>query len=79
MIINDNGVKRFAYAKDFEDVTIIFTAEEWQELKKLFEFRLQTKPSTESKTTGKIYKKIKENTPKLKSCYKEITDCVMDD
>ena len=72
MIILDNDVKRVAYASDFENVNIEFTPIEWDELRKLFAFRLQTKPSTFSKATGSIYKKIQENKPKLKSCYKEI-------
>lgn len=72
MIILGNNVKRVAYASDFENVIIEFTPEEWQELNNLFSFRLQTKPSTFSKATGSIYKKLQENKPKLKSCYKEI-------
>ena len=74
MIILDNGVRRVAYASDFESVTITFTVDEWQELEKLFEFRLKTYPSTMVKASGTIYKKIKENHPKLKSCYQKIED-----
>ena len=72
MLILDGEKQRVAYASDFENVNIEFTPTEWEELRKLFEFRLQTKPSTFAKATGSIYKKIQDNKPKLKSCYKEI-------
>ena len=72
MLIKDKGLIRCAYPSDFENVIIEFTPEEWEELDKLFDFRLKTFPNLFSKTTGKIHKKIKDNQPKLKANYKVV-------
>ncbi len=58
LIIDKYGRERVAQAADFQDVTISFTPEEYQALKDFFEFRKTYSPSTFSKSTKTIYKKL---------------------
>lgn len=73
MLIKDFlGRERVAYAGDFEDVVITFTAEEWSALLGFFEYRKKYSPSTFHKTTKTIYQKLILNKPHLKEGLKEL-------
>jgi len=75
MLIKDSfGRERVAYAEDFEDVTITFTAIEWSDLLEFFNYRKQYSPSTFHKTTKTIYQKLVENKPQLKKGLVEIKE-----
>ena len=68
------GRERVAYAKDFKDVSITFTAEEWSALLEFFEYRKKYSPSTFHKTTKIIYQKLIANKPHLKEGLSEVND-----
>ena len=72
MLIIDHGKERIAYNTDFDDTTITLTPAEWQELEALLEYRKQTKPCVFAKVNASIYRKLKENPPRLKACYTEL-------
>lgn len=73
MLIKDFlGRERVAYAKDFKDVTITLTAEEWSNLLEFFEYKKKYSPSTFHKTTKTIYQKLIVNKPQLKEGLSEI-------
>lgn len=73
MLIKDSlGRERVAYAKDFKDVTITFTAEEWSSLLDFFEYRKNYSPSTFHKTTKTIYQKLTIDKPQLKEGLSEV-------
>lgn len=75
MLIKDSlGRERVAYAKDFKDVTITFTAEEWSDLLEFFEYKKKYSPSTFHKTTKTIYQKLLVNKPQLKEGLSEIKE-----
>ena len=75
MLIKDSlGRERVAYAKDFKDVSITFTAEEWSALLEFFEYRKKYSPSTFRKTTKTIYQKLIINKPQLKEGLSEIKE-----
>lgn len=75
MFIKDSlGRERIAYAKDFKDVTIILTAEEWAALLEFFEYRKKYSPSTFHKTTKTIWQKLIANKPLLKEGLSEIKE-----
>ena len=75
MLIKDFlGRERVAYAKDFKDVTITFTAEEWSALLEFFEYRKKYSPSTFHKATKTIYQKLIVNKPQLKEGLSEIKE-----
>ena len=73
MLIKDSlGKERVAYAEDFKDVTISFTAEEWSDLLEFFEYKKKYSPSTFHKTTKTIYQKLLVNKPQLKEGLSEV-------
>ena len=73
MLIKDYlGRERVAYAKDFKDVNITFTPEEWSSLLDFFEYRKNYSPSTFHKTTKNIYQKLVLNKPQLKEGLLEV-------
>ena len=73
MLIKDSlGRERVAFAKDFKDVSITFTAEEWAALLEFFEYRKKYSPSTFHKTTKTIYQKLIANQPSLKEGLSEV-------
>lgn len=75
MLIKDSlGRERVAYAEDFKDVSITFTAEEWSALLEFFEYRKKYSPSTFRKTTKTIYQKLLVNKPQLKEGLSEIKE-----
>lgn len=75
MLIKDFlGRERVAYAEDFKDVVITFTAEEWSTLLEFFEYRKKYSPSTFRKTTKTIYQKLIVNKPQLKEGLFEIKE-----
>ena len=75
MLIKDSlGKERVAYAKDFKDVTITFTVEEWSNLLEFFEYKKKYSPSTFHKTTKTIYQKLIVNKPQLKEGLSEIKE-----
>ena len=75
MLVKDSlGRERVAYAKDFKDVTISFTAEEWSDLLEFFEYKKKYSPSTFHKTTKTIYQKLLVNKPQLKEGLTEIKE-----
>ena len=75
MFVKDSlGRERVAYAKDFKDVTITFTAEEWSDLLEFFEYKKKYSPSTFHKTTKTIYQKLIVNKPQLKEGLSEIKE-----
>ena len=75
MLIKDSlGKERVAYAKDFKDVTITLTAEEWSDLLEFFEYKKKYSPSTFHKTTKTIYQKLVVNKPQLKEGLSEIKE-----
>ena len=75
MLIKDFlGRERVAYAEDFKDVSITFTAEEWSALLEFFEYRKKYSPSTFHKTTKSIYQKLIVNKPQLKEGLSEIKE-----
>lgn len=75
MLIKDFlGRERVAYAEDFKDVSITFTAEEWSALLEFFEYRKKYSPSTFRKTTKTIYQKLIVNKPQLKEGLSEIKE-----
>lgn len=75
MFIKDSlGRERVAYAKDFKDVTITFTPEEYSSLLDFFEYRKNYSPSTFHKATKTIYQKLITNKPQLKEGLSEIKE-----
>ena len=74
VMINDGGKKRVVMAGDFQDVTITFTPNEWQELLDLFEFRKKTCPSVFAKATKSIHQKLVDSRPQLKPGLKYINN-----
>lgn len=75
MLIKDSlGRERVAYAKDFKDVTITFTPEEYSSLLDFFEYRKKYSPSTFHKATKTIYQKLIINKPQLKEGLSEIKE-----
>lgn len=72
MLVNVNGKERIALADDFQDITLTLTPIEWSELKDLFEYQKKVTPSVFSKSTKTIYRKLIENTPKLKEGVVEV-------
>lgn len=75
LIIDESRRTRIAYAKDFKDVQITFTSQEWADLVDFFSYRKKYCPTPLKKTTQKIYKKLIENKPKLKDGLSEVKQC----
>lgn len=76
MIIRDkNGTERIATASDFQDVTIVFTPAEWNELHEMFSFyKTNIKPNAFAKINRRILEKLEANKPQLKEGREKVRD-----
>lgn len=76
MIIRDrNGTERIATASDFQDVTIRFTPDEWNELHEIFSFhKKKIQPDAFAKINQRILEKLEANQPQLKEGREKVRD-----
>ena len=75
MIRDKNGNERIAMASDFQDATVTFTPDEWNELHEIFSFhKTKIKPNAFAKINQRILEKLEANQPQLKEGREKVRD-----